>query len=133
MKQTKTMSQSTTSTAVKNISLKKVVLGSVLGFCLLTLLTLVIRQFKNEPAQADQKIISERLERLHKLREEEHAAVTGYKWEDQAAGVVRIPVEKALGLTLSELKNKPIRPSSMPVQLIPAPAAASPAENKKGS
>ena len=37
---------------------------------------------------------------LRDLRDQEDAALTGYRWVDRNAGVVRIPIEQAMKLTI---------------------------------
>ncbi len=129
------MANLTSKSAKKRISLWKVVLGSLLGFVLIVVLTVIIRQAKNEPAAADQEIVADRLARLEKHRAEEKIAMASYNWEDKAAGVVRIPMDQAVSLTVEELKIKPVGPSTVPVKIIvaPAPAPAPAPEAKKGS
>lgn len=60
----------------------------------------------------------ERLERLAKLRESETKALGEYTWIDRGAGVVGLPIERAIELELPRLSAKPIRPGP----LIPPPA-----------
>ena len=43
---------------------------------------------------------------LAELRAKEKAAATTYGWVDQANGVVRIPIDEAVQLTITELKVK---------------------------
>ena len=43
---------------------------------------------------------------LAELRAKEKAAATTYGWVDQANGVVRIPIDEAVKLTISDLKVK---------------------------
>lgn len=118
------MAKASTTNEVNKIPVWKVALGSLAGFILIVVLSFAFRSGKNEPGIADQKVVSDRLERLSKLREEQRVAVSSYKWEDKEAGVVRIPLEKAMALTLDELKQKPVTRSTTPVQTVTAPAAA---------
>jgi hypothetical protein len=59
----------------------------------------------------------------------EDVALTTYGWVDQKAGVVRIPIERAMEL-LVERGLPPPRPPSGPVPL-PYPAAAAPGNGKR--
>jgi hypothetical protein len=43
---------------------------------------------------------------LNELRAKEKAAATTYGWVDQANGVVRIPIEEAVKLTIQEINAK---------------------------
>lgn len=54
-----------------------------------------------------------RLERLAKLQKEDRATLGGYGWADKAKGVVHIPIEQAMTLTLADLKSKGVVASSV--------------------
>lgn len=73
----------------------------------------------------DQKAAQARLERLTKLREEQHTMLHSYGWIDQEAGIVHMPIEKAIPLATAELKKKPIRPGT-PITTPPMPVPAPP-------
>jgi hypothetical protein len=104
----------------------KLVVLTVLGFVLVAALALIVRKSLDEPAVADQKVVQGRLEKLHQLRKEEHETVTSYSWVDKSAGVVRIPVEQAVALTVKELQGKNVQKSSMLVApVVPAPTVTS--------
>jgi hypothetical protein len=64
-----------------------------------------------------------REEKLKTLQEEDAKALTTYGWIDKNKGVARIPIERALELTLAELGEKKPAPA-YPIAT-PAPAAAS--------
>jgi len=51
---------------------------------------------------------SERAERLTEMQAAEAEAATRYQWIDQSAGVVRLPVDRAMELTRKELGGKPL-------------------------
>ncbi|MDZ4789259.1 MAG: hypothetical protein SH807_09990 [Blastochloris sp.] len=118
----------------KSVPTWKVVVCSLLGFILLSSAALIVRNYLNEPAVVDQKIVDERVERLKKLREEMVQAKTQYAWEDKATGVVRIPLEAALNLALPEIRNRVLQKSNVLVDPIvaAAPATAVPAEAAPG-
>ncbi|MGH8017166.1 MAG: hypothetical protein ACREIA_02580 [Opitutaceae bacterium] len=47
----------------------------------------------------------QRKERLAELHAKERSAATSYGWIDQAAGVVRLPVDRAMELTVRDLRQ----------------------------
>jgi hypothetical protein len=50
-------------------------------------------------------------EDLRRLREAEDAVLTSYGWIDRDAGIVRIPIEEAMRLTVE--RGLPVRPQSV--------------------
>ena len=48
---------------------------------------------------------AERKARLTALRETEAAALTTYSWTDKDQGIVRLPIERAIELTLQDLQR----------------------------
>ncbi|MCS7063260.1 MAG: hypothetical protein NZM04_04325 [Methylacidiphilales bacterium] len=73
----------------------------------------------------DEKAAQARLERLSKLQEEERLRLHSYGWIDQAAGIVHIPIEKAIPLTVKELSQKPVGPGN-PITTPPIPSPPPP-------
>src|SRR2546430_14551000 len=73
-----------------------------------------------------------RMKKLQDLRDEDSKALGGYSWIDKNKGTVRLPMERAMELTIAELANKkpaPAGPIATP-EAAAAPggvAAASPA------
>ena len=73
-----------------------------------------------------------RMKKLQDLRDEDSKALSGYSWIDKNKGTVRLPIERAMELTIAELANKkpaPAGPIAAP-EASAAPggvAAASPA------
>ncbi len=49
---------------------------------------------------------ADRAARLADLRAKEHAAATTYGWIDQSAGIVRLPIDRAMELTVKEHAKK---------------------------
>jgi hypothetical protein len=47
-----------------------------------------------------------RKELLAKHRSDEHAGATGYGWVDQKAGIVRLPIDRAIELTVRDQAKK---------------------------
>ncbi|MBV9618337.1 MAG: hypothetical protein JO201_03915 [Verrucomicrobia bacterium] len=80
----------------------------------------------------EQKRASDRAKKLKDLRDEDTKALTSYAWVDKNKGTVRVPIGRAMELTVAELANKktaaagPI--ATPPTAAAPgAAAAASPA------
>lgn len=91
----------------------------VAGFLIFGAATLWLR---NQPAgrtDLETDRARQRTERLAKLRESDSKALTEYNWVDRGAGVVGLPLERAIELALPQLKSKPVRPGP----LIPPPVA----------
>ncbi|HEY2572942.1 MAG TPA: hypothetical protein VGH65_02695 [Verrucomicrobiaceae bacterium] len=72
----------------------------------------------------EQTRAAKRVELLKKLREDDAAALTGYAIVDKAKGTARIPIERAMQLTMAELAQKKPAPA-YPIAS-PAPSAAAP-------
>src|SRR5881392_4535422 len=74
----------------------------------------------------------ERVKKLNDVRDEEAKALTSYAWVDKSKGTVRLPIDRAMELTVADLANKkpaPAYPIAAP-ESSAAPggaAAASPA------
>jgi hypothetical protein len=82
--------------------------AAVIGGFLIFALILVVAYLPNKPEALPQgtKTPEERATILRELRAKETAAATSYGWVDQTKGVVRIPIERAMQLTVEELKAK---------------------------
>ncbi len=64
-----------------------------------------------------------RVDNLNTLRAEDAKALAGYAYVDKAKGTVRIPIERAMQLTVTEMKDK--KPSmGTPIVAVPAAPAA---------
>lgn len=65
------------------------------------------------PAEEAWKFSSEgRAARLSEVRAKEAAAATSYGWVHQAAGVVRLPIDRAVELTIRDLNAPAAKPSA---------------------
>lgn len=82
--------------------------AAVLGGFLIFTLILVIAYFPNKPEALTQgtKTPEERAVILREMRAKETAAATTYGWVDQTKGVVRIPIDRAVQLTIDDLNAK---------------------------
>jgi hypothetical protein len=92
---------------------------AVIGCFLIFLLVLYVAYLPSRPQEvgpAANLTDAERLERnlltpgerkarLDELRAREQAAARGYAWIDQEKGIVRLPIERAVELTATELQG----------------------------
>lgn len=85
-----------------------VTLGAIIGGFAIFLLILFIAYLPQKPAPLPEgsKTPAERAVILSELRAKEKSAATTYGWVDQPAGVVRLPTERAVELTIKELNAK---------------------------
>jgi hypothetical protein len=101
-------------------------LGVVLLFVLFGVIVLALIGPSPRGSDYEQKRAKSREQKLKALHEDDAKALTTYGWIDKNKGVVRIPVARAMGLTIAELAQKKPAPAG-PIAT-PAPsAAASPA------
>jgi hypothetical protein len=104
--------------------------GIVLLFAFFGVIVLAI--IGPSPRRSDYEEIraKKRVENLKTLREEADKALSTYGWIDKNKGVARIPIERAMELTVADLakqKPAPAGPIATPEAQLPAGAAASPA------
>lgn len=64
----------------------------------------LVRQY-NPPVAVDQARADQRAKALKELTEANATALSGYGWQDQAKGIVRLPVADALKLAEKEWQN----------------------------
>lgn len=98
----------------------------VLGLMLLGVDQLFDLSLREEIAQ---KVLRPENSMLRQLRADEQAKLTRYQWVDQKAGQLRIPLDRAMELTLSEWKSRPSGFAAGAPSL-PATPAAGPAGSK---
>jgi uncharacterized protein (DUF58 family) len=104
--------------------------GIVLLFALFGVVVLAIIGPSQRTSDYEETRAKKRVENLKTLREEADKALTTYGWIDKNKGVARIPIERAMELTVAELaKQKPALagPIATPEAQATAGAAASPA------
>jgi hypothetical protein len=115
--------------------------GIVLLFVLFGVIVLAIIGPSPRGTDYEETRAKKRTENLKTLREENDKALTTYGWVDKNKGVARIPVERAMELTVAELaKQKPApagpiaTPQAQPSTSAPASAASpAPATSPKPS
>lgn len=112
-------------------------LGIVLLFALFGVIVLAVVGPTPRGADFEQKRANAREEKLKTLRQTDAKELTTYGWIDKNKGVVRLPIERAMELTVTELSSKrpiPAYPIATPAaQATPAGAAPPPAPAQPGA
>jgi hypothetical protein len=102
-------------------------LGIVLLFALFGVIVLAVVGPTPRGADFEQKRAKAREEKLKTLRQADAKELTTFGWIDKNKGVVRLPIERAMELTVAELSSKrpiPAYPIATPAaQATPAGAA----------
>jgi hypothetical protein len=104
-------------------------LGIVCLFVLFGLIVLAVIGPSLRTSDYEETRAKKRMERLKTLHEENQKELTTYAWVDKNKGVARIPVDRAMELTVADLAQKkpaPAGPIATPAAQA-APAAAPPA------
>src|SRR5216110_385344 len=104
-------------------------LGVVLLFIFFGVIVLAVIGPSPRGSDYEQTRAKKRVERLKTLREESHKELTTYAWVDKNKGVARIPIDRAMEVTVAELAQKkpaPAGPIATPAVQTP-PTGASPA------
>jgi hypothetical protein len=104
-------------------------LGIVCLFALFGLIVLAVIGPSLRTSDYEETRAKKRMERLKTLHEENQKELTTYAWVDKNKGVARIPVDRAMELTVADLAQKkpaPAGPIATPAAQA-APAAAPPA------
>ena len=114
-------------------------LGVVLLFAVFALFVWAVMGMMPRGDEYEKKRAQTRFENLKKYRDEVDPQLNGYAWVDQAKGSVRIPVERAMEVAVSDLAQKKPAPANplppegdkgglqvtAPINATPPPAAAS--------
>lgn len=106
-------------------------LGIVCLFILFGLIVLAVIGPSPRGSDYEQTRAQKRMERLKALHEENQKALTTYAWLDKNKGLARIPIDRAMELTVADLAQKKPAPAgpiaTPPVQTTsPSPAASPP-------
>lgn len=101
-------------------------LGVVLLFAFFGVLALVVIGAAPRGDTYEEKRAKARAEKLQAMREQTSKALTTYGWVDKGKGVVRIPIDNAMKLTMAELSKKAPAPANPIATPAAAPAAAAP-------
>src|SRR5262252_9309674 len=103
-------------------------LGVMLLFILFGVIVLAVIGPSPRGSDYEQTRAKKRIERLKTLREESQKDLTTYAWVDKNKGVARIPIDRAMELTVADLaQKKPVKagPIATPAAQT-APSAAPP-------
>jgi hypothetical protein len=104
-------------------------LGIVCLFVLFGLIVLAVIGPSPRTSDYEEARAKKRMEKLKALREETQKDLTTYAWVDKNKGVARIPIDRAMEVTVADLAQKkpaPAGPIATPAAQT-APAGASPA------
>jgi hypothetical protein len=105
--------------------------GIVLLFALFGIIVLAVIGPAPRGSDYEETRAKKRVDNLKTSREEATKALTTYGWVDKNKGVARIPIERAMKLTIAELarqKPAPAGPIATPQPAVPAAASPSPAQ-----
>ena len=106
-------------------------LGIVCLFGLFGIIVLAVIGPSSRTNDYEEMRAKKRMERLKALQEENQKELTTYTWIDKNKGVARIPIDRAMELTVADLAQKkpaPAGPIATPAaQTAPAGAAPAPA------
>lgn len=99
-------------------------LWALLAFCFFgVIVVFAVRFYEGRFVTYPVKRAQERLENLKKLREQEEQQLNSYAWKDKKAGLVQLPIDRAMELVVADLRKKTVHPSGVAVPT-PAPAGA---------
>ena len=104
-------------------------LGVVCLFALFGLIVLAVIGPSTRTSDYEEMRAKKRMEKLKALHEENQKELTTYAWVDKNKGVARIPIDRAMELTVADLAQKKPAPAG-PIAMPPAqtaPAGTSPA------
>jgi hypothetical protein len=77
------------------------------GFAIFALIVLIVYLPKKpDPLPDGVRTPEQRKAALVEMRAKEKAAATTYSWVDQPTGVVRIPIDEAIKITINEINAK---------------------------
>lgn len=112
-------------------------LGIVCLFVLFGLIVLAVIGPSPRGSDYEETRAKKRVEKLKALREENQKELTGYAWVDKNKGVARIPIDRAMELTVTDLAQKKPAPAgpiaTPPAQTAPAGTSPAPAGPPQGA
>ena len=106
-------------------------LGVVLLLALFGVIVLAVIGPLPRGSDYEETRAKKRLENLKTLREDAEKALTTYAWVDKNKGLARIPISRAMELTVAELAQKKPAPAG-PIATPPAQASPAAAPNASG-
>lgn len=78
---------------------------AILGaFLIMAALVAAIKNY-SKPADLNAARSEERRKALAQIRNENSDALDNYAWQNQAKGIIRLPIERAMKLTIEEWQN----------------------------
>jgi hypothetical protein len=77
----------------------------ILGTFLVAAALVGLMRHYSQPAALGADRVAERYKNLQETRAAEAEALNNYGWVDQGKGIVRLPIQRAVELTLQEWKN----------------------------
>jgi hypothetical protein len=112
-------------------------LGIVCLFVLFGLIVLAVIGPSPRTSDYEETRAKKRMEKLKTLHEESQKELTTYAWVDKNKGVARIPIDRAMEVTVADLAQKkpaPAGPIATPAaQTAPAGASPAPAASQQGA
>jgi len=112
-------------------------LGIVCLFVLFGLIVLAVIGPSPRTSDYEETRAKKRVEKLKTLHEESQKELTTYAWVDKNKGVARIPIDRAMEVTVTDLAQKkpaPAGPIATPAApAAPAGASPSPAASPQGA
>jgi hypothetical protein len=105
------------------------VLGIIGTFLLMAALVWLMRHYTQTPNLGADRA-QERIKNLKEMRAANYEALHNYAWQDQAKGIVRLPIDRAMELTLQEWKNPAAARSNLIARMEKATAPAPKAPEK---
>jgi hypothetical protein len=110
-------------------------LGIVCLFVLFGVIVLAVIGPSPRTSDYEETRATKRMEKLKTLREESQKELTTYAWVDKNKGVARIPIDRAMEVTVADLAQKkpaPAGPIATPAaQTVPAGASPAPAASQQ--
>ena len=112
-------------------------LGIVCLFVLFGLIVLAVIGPSPRTSDYEETRAKKRMEKLKALHEESQKELTTYAWVDKNKGVARIPIDRAMEVTVADLAQKsprqPVRSLRRPAQAAPAGASPAPPAAPQGA
>ena len=112
-------------------------LGIVCLFVLFGLIVLAVIGPSPRTSDYEETRAKKRMEKLKTLHEETQKDLTTYAWVDKNKGVARIPIDRAMEVTVADLAQKKPAPAgpiaTPPAQTAPAGASPAPAAAPQGA
>jgi hypothetical protein len=84
-----------------------------LGAIFLFAVIVAIAWLPNQAADAEQKASEERIRIRNETLARQIRLANSYDWVDQSKGIVRIPIERAMQITVEEMRHRQIQQPSI--------------------